>query len=395
MVQFFHVPAACGAQVTPQAPATIRPGQWRAVRPARDPRRMTASTAVNRGTPPGDRRARWRGDPRLQAPGWVLLPLRVFLGVTFGYAGVSKLLDPAYLDAASPVGVRAQMLQVASSSPIGGLVSFAADHATAAGLLIAFGEVAVGLGALLGLLTRLAALGGVLLALSFWLTVSWTTHPYYYGADIGYAFAWTPLFVAGDGAVLSLNHLLRTRIRRELGLPARPTSKETVMVSNDVERRTVLRGGLIGAAVAAVVVAAGSVVALTRRSSSAGPAAAQAVAGAPAGSASASAPAAGSAAGGSGAVIAAAADVPVGSSKTFTAPGGGPAVLVHPAAEEFAAFHASCTHKGCPVGWTGSGFHCPCHGATFDRSGAVTGGPAKAPLTAIPVKVSDGQVTVA
>ncbi len=66
----------------------------------------------------------------------------------------------------------------------------------------ASGEAAVGLGALLGLFTRLAALGGFLLELSLFLTVTWTTRPYYYGSDIGFAFAWTPLLIAGDGGVL-------------------------------------------------------------------------------------------------------------------------------------------------------------------------------------------------
>ncbi|WP_414635601.1 hypothetical protein [Actinophytocola sp.] len=61
------------------------------------------------------------------------------------------------------------MLHAATASPIGPLVSLAAEHPTVTGLVIAFGEVAVGLGTLLGLFTHIAALGGFLLALSLFL----------------------------------------------------------------------------------------------------------------------------------------------------------------------------------------------------------------------------------
>ena len=394
---------------------------------------MTSSLTDHAGAPTGDRPAtgrpgRWRARSRLTSPGWALLPLRVFLGVTFGYAGVSKLLDPAYLDAASPIGVRAQMLQVVGSSPIGALVQRSADHPTVTGLAIAFGEIAVGIGALLGLFTRLAALGGVLLALSFYLTVSWTTRPYYFGADLGFAFAWTPLLLAGDGGVLAMTQALRSRAHRELGLRAAartagsaplsasalsasalsasavdPAVEEPVMSTQDiektVERRTVLRGGLLGTAIGAVVVGAGTVVAFARRSgssaASAAPAAAQVAASPSGGAASAASSPAGAPAGAAGGPIAAVAEVPVGGSKAFTVPGGGPAVLLHPDQGRFTAFHAACTHKGCPVSWTGSAFQCPCHGATFSAAGEVTGGPAKAPLAAVPVTVADGQVRLA
>ncbi len=69
------------------------------------------------------------------------------------------------------------MLHAALGSPIGALVTFSAGHAALTGLLIAFGELAAGLGALAGLFTRAAAAVGMLLALSFFPTVSWRTTP--------------------------------------------------------------------------------------------------------------------------------------------------------------------------------------------------------------------------
>jgi Rieske Fe-S protein len=39
-----------------------------------------------------------------------------------------------------------------------------------------------------------------------------------------------------------------------------------------------------------------------------------------------------------------------------------------------------CTHLGCIVKHTGSGFECPCHGSRFAADGAVVKGPAPQPL---------------
>lgn len=53
-----------------------------------------------------------------------------------------------------------------------------------------------------------------------------------------------------------------------------------------------------------------------------------------------------------------------------------------------------CTHLGCIVKPTPAGFECPCHGSRFARDGAVTGGPAPAPLPWRQVSVSGGTVIV-
>ena len=72
------------------------------------------------------------------------------------------------------------------------------------GLLIALGEVAVGLGALTGLAFRLAAFGGAFFSLLFFLTASWTTHPYYFGPDLPYTLGWLTLALAGHGGLFVL-----------------------------------------------------------------------------------------------------------------------------------------------------------------------------------------------
>lgn len=53
-----------------------------------------------------------------------------------------------------------------------------------------------------------------------------------------------------------------------------------------------------------------------------------------------------------------------------------------------------CTHLGCIVKPTAAGFECPCHGSRFTADGAVTGGPAPAPLPWLEVTVAGGAVVV-
>jgi cytochrome b6-f complex iron-sulfur subunit len=47
---------------------------------------------------------------------------------------------------------------------------------------------------------------------------------------------------------------------------------------------------------------------------------------------------------------------------------------------KLAAISTTCTHLGCIVGLSDTGFACPCHGSRFDTDGTVTGGPAPRPL---------------
>jgi thiosulfate dehydrogenase (quinone) large subunit len=86
---------------------------------------------------------------------------------------------------------------IRASSPIGFLVCEALHAPTQVAWAMAIGEVAVGVGTLLGALARVAAFGGLLINLSLFLTVSWQTTPYYLGNDLIYAIAWLPLLLAG------------------------------------------------------------------------------------------------------------------------------------------------------------------------------------------------------
>jgi thiosulfate dehydrogenase [quinone] large subunit len=156
------------------------------------------------------------GDWRDTATRYALLPLRIFLGVTFIYAGLDKLTDSAFLKDSGAGSVGDMMRGVRGSSAIPAMVDLALKSPVGFGYAIAFGELAVGIGTLIGLLARIAALGGALISLSLWLTVSWSSDPYYYGNDLPYLMAWIPLILAG-ASVLSLDASLRSRRRRRSG----------------------------------------------------------------------------------------------------------------------------------------------------------------------------------
>jgi len=148
----------------------------------------------------------WRNTARRFA----LLPLRIFLGVTFVYAGLDKLTsDTFFTDSAN-----GSLVQILHSSrdmaAVPGLIDLALKSPHGFGYAIALGEIAAGLGTLAGLLGRVAATGGALISLSLWLTVSWSTTPYYYGNDLAYLMAWLPLVLAG-APYLSLDALVTKR----------------------------------------------------------------------------------------------------------------------------------------------------------------------------------------
>ncbi len=168
----------------------------------RQPPTAPALPATDRG------RWLWLAPPPVarDLAGWALVPLRAFLGFTFCFAGLQKLANPAFFKASNPASIQAQMAGAARRSPIHAVITPLSHHAALLGAVIALGEIAVGVGALLGLLTRIAAVGGLLLSLNLFLAVSFHTNPYYTGSDIVFVFAWMPLIIAGGGQ-LSLDAL--------------------------------------------------------------------------------------------------------------------------------------------------------------------------------------------
>lgn len=327
-----------------------------------------------------DTRSRSRAPLPPQRPNaqWATLPLRLFLGFTFTYAGLQKLANPSYLNGHSPTSVQAMIRSLQHGSPIGFLLSASAHAPVLVGLLIALGELAVGVATLVGLWVRLAALGGLLLALTFFLTVSWHTTPYYYGSDIVFVAAWTVPLIAGTWPGGTLDEVIRRRAAAD----------------PDPARRALVIGGTTAGALAVAVGATAGIVAalgraLHRPAASTGLPAKRPSPGA--GAKSPSQPASGAL---PGTHIAKASDVPVGHAVGFN-DRTGPAWLVHEPDGSFRCFSAICTHAGCTVEYDGGqgAFVCPCHGGAYAASsGAVIAGPPPSPLPRLSVEVVKGDV---
>jgi len=379
-----------------------------------------------------------------------LLPLRFFFGFTFLYAGFDKLASPTFLDASSPTSIQAQMQAFARISPIAGLVRFGEPLAVPIGLLIALGEIAIGLGALTGLAFRVAAAGGAALSLLFWLTASWGTHPFYYGADLPYAAGWLVLATAGHGNVLVPARFTTTgaarspqeeaerrrRIRRgepepAIASPARRAVLQTGLLALLALVASSLAAplrGLAGLGEEGIRTAAGGPTPLpstgptalgsggptpgaTPEGSidiiepSAGPSSAPTATPSSAPSAQATPqptprPSVG------GIPVARIADVEKQRAVAFTIPynapaplpAGDPGIVVQLPDGRFVAYDAACTHEGCPVEWDAQDgvLLCPCHGAAFDAANhaAVLAGPTNTPLAGLAIVADTAAGTI-
>ena len=398
----------------------------------------------------------WSPPPHANAmASWALLPLRAFLGFTFCFAGLQKLTNPNFFNAQSPSSIQAQLIAANRISPLHVLLGHLLQFATPLGIVIALGELAVGIGALLGLWTRIAALGGMALSAMLFLTVSFHSSPYYTGVDIVFFFAWTPLLIAGAG-VLSLDSLISSFARNEVGqgspvfvpvtfelvqkvcgnfddghcaaqkgapcdtkgcpyLAAQHTP--SVRANPDaVDRRMLVLGGaavatagIVGLTTAGISAAIGRMVGGAKSPNSGsgtlpGPSASGststtaptgATTTAPAGVTTTTTPVAVPA----GTRVGPAKDVPVGGSASFQLPSSGdPGLMLQLSSGSFLAYDAICPHAGCTVGYSSAAklIVCPCHGSEFNPSnGDVIQGPAPRGLTSYPVAEGpDGELYV-
>jgi thiosulfate dehydrogenase [quinone] large subunit len=311
------------------------------------------------------------------SPALALLPLRLFLGATFVYAGIHKLSDPGFLHEGSPTYIGTQLEAFAEGTP-GGVIlrHLALPFPEVAGVGVALVEITIGLLAFFGLFTRLAAAAGFGLSVFLFLTATWSTQPYFLGSDIVFAFAWLPLLLAGAQGQPALDGLGR----RGLGLAWKRTLRgrvpaPSVSLVEGLTRRSLLRQALGLTGAATLGIAGGSLLVRGRYEASAAPRTSNPKPGA-------------------GVRIGASADVPVGRALPYLDPGDGtPCIAVRNADGALAAFSALCTHAACEVAYRGDALRCPCHGGTFDAAtGEVLAGPPPTPLVAKQVEERDGQI---
>ncbi|MFN2617690.1 MAG: TQO small subunit DoxD [Thermoleophilaceae bacterium] len=320
------------------------------------------------------------------SPGGALLPLRLFLGGTFVYAGVQKLSDPGFLHPGAPTYIGGQLRAFSHGTPGGFLLrALAIPHPALAGVGVALLEILVGLLILSGLLTRAAAAAGLALNLILFLTNSWHTAPYFLGSDIVFVFAWLPFVLAGASGQPAVDHALDgwtaagvpwSEMRPKPHRAGRPMEG-----SNRLTRRAVLGRALGMTGLGTLVIAGASALAKGRYRSGtsalgsrhgAGPS--QKVGGRGAGTSSSR----GQSSVPSGAVrLGPSNRLATGQGATYPDPASGqPDIVVRDSAGGLTAFSAVCTHAGCTVEYQGGKLFCPCHGGVYNaRTGAVESGP--------------------
>jgi thiosulfate dehydrogenase [quinone] large subunit len=170
----------------------------------------------------------------------LLLPLRAFMGITFLYAGIQHLTDPTYFDPSKPGYIGHLITQYAVGSPLHDfLLGTVGPSAVAFGYVVAIGEALIGVAILLGFLFRIAALAGLLLNFTFFLSATWNAFPFYFGSDIVFVMCWLTLLLTGPQPRLSIDGVLTNRFDSFQWLvgsksiqteTAKPTLVETVKI---------------------------------------------------------------------------------------------------------------------------------------------------------------------
>jgi thiosulfate dehydrogenase (quinone) large subunit len=329
------------------------------------------------------------------SPAMALLPLRLFLGVTFVYAGIQKLSDPGFLHEGAPTYIGTQLHGFAAGTPGGFILrTFALPHPLLAGVGVAITEILVGLLVTAGLYTRIAAAVGLSLNLLLFLTASWHTTPYFLGPDLVFSFAWLPIVLAGAEGQPALDNVVqrssaalarRTSLRPPEGPPPEPATTRRVLLAEFAGMAVAVAG--ISALAKGTYSAARSLGGTSGRHPS----------GAGAGSGSGS----GSAAGGAGSKLPPGAvrlgpgnRLPAGQAATYSDPSdGSPDILIRDEEGALKAFSAVCTHAGCTVGYEGGTIICPCHGGEYSaETGEVIAGPPPTGLAPKRVVESGGQI---
>ena len=276
--------------------------------------------------------------------------LRLWLGITWVYAGWYKATDPQFLTPNTSGYIGTQLANYQLNSPISFLLRHMVEHAGIVGLFVMLSEFAIGFATLTGFMLVYASLGGLLMSATLWLSASWTVKPYFLGSDTAYMVMWAVLL----GSIFKSS--------RKLKLP------------NFTDRREVISlASIAGLSILGVVIGK----AFTRKAQS----------NLQSQSSSSSSQA-----------IAKVSDISIGKAIHIKDAQGAPGYIFRTKAGVF-AYSAICTHQGCTVNFNSDNghFQCPCHGAEFDpANGAkVLAGPAPSPLTKIKISVQGNNIFLA
>lgn len=278
---------------------------------------------------------------RAQSPSIRLI--RLWLGVTWIYGGWDKATDPNFLGKVGATSLAKQLAGYSKTSPLGFVFQHLIERATLVGVIVMLSEFALGLATLLWIAPTFIAFSGFTMSLGLWIAATWHVKPYFLGSDTAYAVLWLAYFLS----------LVGKRRKIELNL----------------DRRGAIRIGALG-------VASGFATLLGRNFAKT-PATTNTTATAN--------------------QLIKVADLEVGKTHEFVAPGGEPAILFRTKNGVF-AYSEICTHQGCTVAYSPSdkALLCPCHGAVYDpfNDAKVLGGPAPAPLSKIKVAIEGSWIVL-
>ncbi len=150
-------------------------------------------------------------------PASLLWPLRIFMGLTFLYAGLQHLSDPAYFNPSMAGYIGRLVVGYSIGSPIHAFLTGVVEpNAVAFGYSVAIGECLIGIAVLTGFLYRIAAFAGLVLNFTFYLSATWNAFPFYFGSDIVFVMCWLTLLLTGPQLKYSIDSALATR-HRSLG----------------------------------------------------------------------------------------------------------------------------------------------------------------------------------
>ena len=265
---------------------------------------------------------------------WPLRIMRLWLGLTWIYAGWDKASDPGFLTDGSPTFIGSQLSAYAENSPIDFLLNAVLDNAIQIGILVMVAEFTIGFATLLWIMPTWAAFGGFLTSLFLWLSSTWNIQPYFLASNSVYTVFWFSYFLFLYGA----------RRRSNISL----------------DRRGFIRISSISA-LSVAAVGLGRLFPKQAAAVSAGPL-----------------------------NIIEDSALDVGQTYNFIAKSGSPAVLFKSKTGVY-AYSAVCTHEGCTVTFNSASrnLQCACHGAVFDpqSEGKALTGPTNKPLPKIKVAV--------
>ncbi|MDS0243222.1 MULTISPECIES: DoxX family protein [unclassified Haloferax] len=137
---------------------------------------------------------------------WFVLALRLMMGYAFAYSGFTKLTGP------EPFAAGGYLTNVAAANgnPLAGMFAWMGStpwFVEFANLAVPWGELFIGLGLLVGALTRLAAFFGALMMLMFYFG-NWSVEHGLVNGDFAYMLVFLAVAAFGAGRILGLDAYL-------------------------------------------------------------------------------------------------------------------------------------------------------------------------------------------